>query len=465
VGSGPNGLAAAIALGREGKSVLVIEAGSTLGGGARSAELTLPGFTHDICSAIHPMAVASPFFRTLPLAEHGLEWIQPPAPLAHPFDDGTAAVLERSFEDTGKTLGRDAAAWTRLMKPLADKSETLFAEALAPPRLSRHPILLAQLGIRAGWPATWLARMRFRDRNARALFAGIAAHSIVPLGWLMTSAVGVMLGVAGHAVGWPMPRGGTQRITDALASYLCSLGGETITEWRVQSLEELPEAQVVVFDVVPRNLVKICGDRLPVGYRKSVARFRHGPGVFKLDWALDGPIPWKAQDCARAGTLHLGGTLEEIVLAERQAWDGACPDKPFVLVAQPSLFDPTRAPVGRHTAWGYCHVPNGSPIDMTGRIEEQIERFAPGFRRRILARHAMKPADFEHYNPNYIGGDIAGGAMNLSQVFTRPVLRLVPYSTGAKGIYLCSSSTPPGPGVHGMCGYFAAKAALRQFQS
>ena len=461
IGSGPNGLAAAITLAREHKSVLVIEAGRTLGGGARSAELTLPGFVHDICSAIHPMAVASPFFRTLPLDKHGLEWVHPSAPLAHPFDDGTAALLEMSLDDTGKTLGRDAQAWFRLMDPLVDAADTLFHEALGPLRLSRHPLLLAQLGWRAVWPALWLARTRFRERNARALFCGIAAHGILPLSRFMTAAIGVMLGMAGHAVGWPMPRGGTRRITDALASYFQSLGGEVITGWRVQSLDELPRASALLFDVVPRELVKICGPRLPATYRRRLQRFRHGPGSFKVDWALDGPIPWKAPACARAGTVHLGGTMEEMARSEREIWQGICPDPPFVLIAQHSLFDNTRAPAGKHTAWGYCHVPHASTEDMTDRIEAQVERFAPGFRKLILARHVMTPADLERYNPSYIGGDITGGVMDWTQTFTRPVAHPTPYATPVTGIYLCSSSTPPGPGVHGMCGYFAARAALR----
>jgi phytoene dehydrogenase-like protein len=464
IGSGPNGLSAAVTLAKEGKSVLVVEAGATLGGGARSAELTLPGFVHDICSAIHPMGAASPFFRALPLAEHGLEWIEPPAPLAHPFDDGTAAILERSFEDTGKTLGGDATAWSRLMKPLADHAATLFEEALAPLGLPRHPLLMARLGMRAVWPATWLARYCFRERNARALFSGIAAHSILPLERPLTSAIGVMLGVAGHAVGWPFARSGSQRITDALASYLHSLGGETITGWRVGSTEELPVARVLLFDTVPREMLKICGHKLPSRYRRSLERFRHGPASFKVDWALDGPIPWKAAACSRAATVHLGATMEEIADAERVIWQGICPEKPFVLIAQHTLFDPTRAPAGKHTGWGYCHVPAGSTVDMTERIEEQVERFAPGFRQRILARHVITPADFERYNPSYLGGDITGGVVDLWQTFTRPAVRVVPYSTPVQGIYICSSSTPPGPGVHGMCGYFGARAALRELR-
>ena len=461
IGSGPNGLAAAVAIAQAGCSVAVIEAEPTLGGGARSAELTLPGFVHDLCSAIHPLAVGSPFLRTLPLAEHGLEWIHPPAPLAHPLDDGSAAVLERSLEETGKALGPDAAAWQRLMGPLVRGAENLFADALGPLRLPRHPLLLTLFGLRALRSARGLADSWFRGAHARALFAGNAAHAILPLEQMLTSAIGLMLAVAGHAVGWPLPRGGSQKITDALVSYLRSLGGEVVAGWRVQGLDELPPAKALLFDVAPRNLVRICGDRFSTRYRRQLLNFRHGPGVFKIDWALDGPIPWKAAACARAATVHLGGTLEEIAATERAVWQGEHPQRPFVLVAQQSLFDPTRAPAGQHTGWAYCHVPNGSTTDMTAAIEGQMERFAPGFRDRILARSVLAPADFERHNANYIGGDIAGGVTDLWQLFTRPAPRLVPYSTPDPRIFLCSSSTPPGAGVHGMCGYFAARAALR----
>jgi phytoene dehydrogenase-like protein len=441
--------------------VLVLEAEPTIGGGARSAALTLPGFVHDICSAIHPLGIASPFFRSLVLAPHGLEWIHPPAALAHPLDDGSAGVLERSLEDTGRTLGLDAEAYRRLMAPLVAHAEALFDETLAPLRPPRHPLLMARFGLRAVRSARALAHAWFRGPHARALLAGMAAHSILPLDHPLTAAVGLMLGVAGHAVGWPVPRGGSQRIADALAAELRSLGGEVVTDWRVQSLIELPPARAYLFDTAPRHLARICGPRLPGRFRRQLERFRHGPGAFKLDWALDGPIPWRAEGCRRAATVHLGGTLEEIAAAERAVWRGQHPERPYVLVAQQSLFDSTRAPTGKHTGWAYCHVPVGSTADRTEAIERQVERFAPGFRERILARSVLRPADFERHNANYVGGDISGGVMDVWQLFTRPTLRIVPYSTPVPAIFLCSSSTPPGGGVHGMCGYFAARAALR----
>ncbi len=461
VGSGPNGLAAAIALVRAGCSVLVLEAAETVGGGTRTAELTLPGFRHDVCSAIHPLGLGSPYLRTLPLEEHGLEWIQPPVPLAHPFDDGTAALLERSVEATGETLGPDAGSYRRLMSPLVARADTLLGELLGPFRLPRHPLLLSRFGLSAILPAERLARRRFEGERARGLFAGLAAHSMLPLTASPSAAFGLMLGLLGHHVGWPVPRGGSQAIADALASYLRSLGGEIECGRPVASLEELPPARAVLLDVTPRQLIRIAGDRLPSGYRRRLERYRYGPGVFKLDLALDGPIPWQAQECARAATVHLGGTLEEIADSEAAPSRGEHAERPYVLLAQQSLFDPTRAPEGKHTAWAYCHVPNGSAVDMTGRIEAQIERFAPGFRDRVLARHAWGPAELERYNANYVGGDINGGVQDLRQHFTRPVARRVPYSTPAKGVYLCSSSTPPGGGVHGMCGWWAAQAALR----
>jgi len=461
VGSGPNGLAAAITLARAGKSVRVLEAKDTVGGGTRSAELTLPGFVHDICSAVHPLAVGSPFFRTLPLDAHGLEWIYPPAALAHPLDDGTAVVVERSIAATSETLGRDAGAYRRLMKPLVADWDKLAREFLGPLRFPRHPIAMARFGLLALWPAVTLARALFRGERARAVFAGMAGHSILSLDWPATAAFGLMLGILAHAVGWPIPRGGSQAIADALASYLRSLGGEIVTGHSVECIEELPPHRAALFDVTPRQLDRIAGKQLPEGYRRKLRGFRHGPGVFKMDFALDGPIPWKAEECRLASTVHLGGRLEEIAAAERAVWSGEHPDRPFVLLAQPSLFDPTRAPEGKHTVWAYCHVPNGSTFDMSDRIEAQIERFAPGFRDRVLARSIRTAIDMERYNPNYVGGDINGGVQDLRQLFTRPVARLVPYSTPAKGVYICSSSTPPGGGVHGMCGYHAAQAALR----
>ncbi len=462
VGAGPNGLSGAVALARAGLRVVVLEAGETVGGGARTAELTRPGFRHDICSAIHPMGVASPFWRELPLTEHGLEWIHPDAPLAHPFEDGPAVLMERDPTATGRHLGPDAAAWRRLFGDLVRHWDGLVADTFGPLGIPRHPLRLASFGLRAARPAAGLARGRFRCEAARALFAGIAAHSLLPLERPLSSAIGLMLGAAGHAVGWPMPRGGAQSLSDALASLLRSLGGEIVTGVRVGGLAEIPTRGPVLFDLSPGELLRVAGDALPSGYRRRLGRFRHGPGVFKLDWALDGPIPWRDPACARAGTVHVGGTLDELVTSERDAWQDRHCERPFVLLAQPSLFDPSRAPEGRHTGWAYCHVPHGSDRDMTEAIEGQVERFAPGFRDRILERHAMNCADFEAYNPNYVGGDINGGAADWDQLFTRPVTRAVPYATPNPRLFLCSASTPPGPGVHGMAGYHAAQAALRR---
>ncbi|HKU57616.1 MAG TPA: NAD(P)/FAD-dependent oxidoreductase, partial [Gaiellaceae bacterium] len=444
-----------------GLSVRVLEAAETVGGGARSAELTLPGFVHDVCSAIHPLGVASPFFRTLPLADHGLEWIDPPAALSHPFDDGTAAVLERTPEAAVRGLGGDAGRWRRLFAPLARDAERLLEDVLAPLHLPAHPLVLGRFGARALLPAAALARLSFRGEKARGLFAGLAAHSILPLGRPPSAAFGLMLGLLGHGAGWPFAGGGSQRISAALASYLRSLGGEIETGRRVDSLAELGETRVVLLDVTARGLLALAGERLPSGYRRGLERYRYGPGVFKLDWALDGPIPWRAEECARAATVHLGAMLEEIAASEAAPWRGEVAERPYVLLAQQSLFDQARAPAGRHTAWAYCHVPNGSTVDMTERIERQVERFAPGFRDRVLARSALAPADLERRNANCVGGDINGGAATLGQLFTRPVARLSPYTTPLPGVFLCSASTPPGGGVHGMCGYHAAQAALR----
>jgi phytoene dehydrogenase-like protein len=462
VGSGPNGLAAAIELARSGWSVIVYEAMPTFGGGARTAELTLPGFHHDTCSAIHPLGLGSPFFRSLPLHEHGLEWIHPDAPLAHPLDDGTAMLLERSFDATGQTLGRDAAAYRRLFEPFARSWDKLAQDILGPfPFPPRHPLLLARFGLPSLLPGSALARLWFRDTRARALFAGCAAHSIMSLDTPISASFGLVLGLLGHAVGWPLPRGGSQNIANAMAAYLNTLGGKIVTGSPVSNIDDLPTSRVVLFDVTPRQLVRIAGHHLPDGYKRRLQAYRYGPGVFKVDWALARPIPWKAPECARAGTVHVGGTLEEIEHSEYEMAHGRVSERPFVLVAQQSLFDSTRAPQGKHTGWAYCHVPNGWTQDMTERIEAQIERFAPGFRNLILARHTISPAQWEERNPNYIGGDINGGVQDLGQLFTRPVARLVPYSTPNKRIYLCSSSTPPGGGVHGMCGYHAARAVLK----
>jgi phytoene dehydrogenase-like protein len=461
VGAGPNGLAAAIAIAQAGRSVIVLEAKEMVGGGTRSAELTLPGFIHDVCSAVHPLAVGSPFFRTLPLDRFGLKWIYPTASLAHPLDDGTAVIVQRSIEVTSETLGVDAEAYRRMMKPLAADWPNLAYEFLGPLRFPRHPITIARFGSRALFPAATLARLAFRGERARAMFAGLACHSIMPLEHITTAAFGLMLNITTHAVGWPIPKGGSQSIANALAAYLKSLGGEIVTGCEVECLDQLPPHRAVLLDVTPRQLDQIAGDRLPPGYRRKLQGYRYGPGVFKMDFALDGPIPWTAQACAQAATVHLGGTLEEIATAERAVWRGEHPERPFVLLAQQSLFDAARAPDGKHTVWAYCHVPNGSTVDMSERISAQIERFAPGFRDRILAQVTRTSPEMESYNPNYIGGDINGGVQDWRQLFTRPVARINPYTTPTKGIYLCSSSTPPGGGVHGMCGYFAAKALLQ----
>ena len=460
VGSGPNGLAAAIEMSTAGRSVLVLEANDTVGGGARSSELTLPGFVHDVCSAIHPLAAASPFFSTLPLSEHGLEWVYPPASVAHPLDDGSAVMLEGSVEATSDALGRDAGAYRKLFGALVDDWGKLSHELLAPLRPPRHPIAMARFGLRAIRSARGLAESRFKGERARALFAGLSAHSFLPLDRFPSAAFGLVLGTTGHAVGWPMPKGGSQSISNALASYLTSLGGEIALGRRVESMDELEPSRDVLFDLTPRQLSRIAGDRLPDRYRRKLEGYRYGPAAFKLDLALDGPIPWRAPEAARAGTVHLGGTMPEVAASEAAIWRGEVSERPFTLVAQQSLFDTSRAPEGKHTAWAYCHVPNGSTIDMTDRIEAQIERFAPGFRDLILARSVRSPQEIEAHNANCVGGDINGGVQDLRQLFTRPTLRLSPYSTPAPGVYICSSSTPPGGGVHGMCGYFAARAAL-----
>ncbi|HEX4186809.1 MAG TPA: NAD(P)/FAD-dependent oxidoreductase [Solirubrobacteraceae bacterium] len=463
VGSGPNGLAAAITVARAGLSVLVREAADTVGGGTRSEQLTLPGLIHDVCSAVHPMALASPFFRELPLAEHGLELIQPPAPVAHPLNGGRALVLERSLEAAVETLGPDGRPYARLIGRTVEDWPQLEPALLGPIlRLPRHPLALARFGLRGLVPSSRLASSVFRGEEARALFAGAAAHSVLPLERLGTGSFGIVFLALAHARGWPVARGGSQQIAAALASYLRSLGGEIETGSPVNALSELPRSRIVLCDIGPRQLARLAGARVPARYGRALERYRYGPGVFKLDYALDGPVPWDAPACSRAATVHVGGKLEEIAASERAPWEGQHADRPFVLVAQQSLFDPTRAPDGRQTLWAYCHVPNGSTFDMTERIESQIERFASGFRDRILARTVTNSADFEHRNANIVGGDINGGAANLRQLLARPTVSLDPYSTPIPGVYLCSASTPPGGGVHGMCGHLAARSALRR---
>jgi phytoene dehydrogenase-like protein len=458
VGSGPNGLAAAIALATRGRSVVVREAQATIGGGARTLPLTLDGFRHDVCSAIHPLAAGSPFFRTLPLERHGLTWIHPDAPLAHPVDDGPAVILERSIEATAEHLdAADRAAWRRRFEPLASGFDDLVPELLGPlPHVPRRPLLLARFGLPALLPATWLARALFRGERARALFGGSAAHALIPLDWPASAAFGLMLTSAAHAVGWPFPRGGTQALTDALVAHLRELGGEVIADAPVDDVDEL-DARTVLFDVGPPTLLRIAGRHLPARYRRRLERFRYGPGTFKLDWALSGPIPWRDPAVGRAATVHLGGTLAELADSERAPWEGRVARRPYVLFAQPSLFDPTRAPPGKHTAWGYCHVANGAEVDMTEAIEAEVERQAPGFRDLILARHVTSPAGMVAKNANLVGGDLSGGANTAWQLLARPRI-LDPYRIpGGRDWWLCSASTPPGGGVHGMCGWQAAR--------
>jgi phytoene dehydrogenase-like protein len=464
VGAGPNGLAAAIALARAGRSVQLIEAEATVGGGCRSAELTLPGFIHDICSAVYPLGRASPFYSQLPLDRHGLRWIEPDIELAHPLDNGTA-LLFRDVRETARRLGSDAGVYQRLVGPAVRGWDVIIGQFAGPLRIPLTPRKLwvgARFGLKALQPATSLAR-RFRTPAARALLAGCAAHSMLGLFELVTGAFGLIFLASAHAVGWPVPAGGAQRISDALASHLTELGGEIARDLRITSLEQLPEHRAVLFDLAPKQVLQIAGERLARHgwYARQLRRFRYGPGAFKVDIALDGPIPWRDPEVLRAATVHVCGTFEEVAAAEGDVATGRVPERPFVLLAQQSQFDPTRAPLGQHTVWAYCHVPNGCAEDMTERIVSQIERFAPGFRDRILAISRRSPADFERYNPNYVGGDIGAGRPDIGQFFSRPAWKPDPYRTPDPSILLCSASTPPGAGVHGLCGWYAAKSALR----
>ncbi|HUS43213.1 MAG TPA: NAD(P)/FAD-dependent oxidoreductase [Ilumatobacteraceae bacterium] len=467
VGAGPNGLVAAITLARAGWDVVVFEANTRPGGGMRTEELTLPGVLHDVCSAIHPLAVGSPAFRSfaesdLPLRDHGLEWVQSPVPLAHPLDGGRAAVLHRSVDETADGLGPDAKAYRRLFGPFVEAGFDLTDGLLSPLSIPpKHPIALARYGAVGVLPAYTVARRGFDTDEAQAMFAGLAGHSILSLKAPVTAGYGLMLGILAHLVGWPLARGGSQQIADALVAVLEKLGGRVECNRRIESLAELPAADAVLLDLTPRQVLAIAGDAVPDRYRRALTRFRYGPGVFKLDWALDGPIPWTNPDCARAATVHLGGTLAEITVSESDVQVGRHPERPYVLLAQQNLFDPTRAPEGTQAVWAYCHVPNGSTVDMTDRIEAQIERFAPGFRDRIIGRHAMNTAAVEAHDANYIGGDINGGVGDLRQFVRRPALGLHPWKTPIDGVYLCSSSTPPGGGVHGMCGWHAAQEVIR----
>ena len=461
VGAGPNGLAAAIALAQAGLKTVLREAQPTVGGGLRSAELTLPGFVHDVCSAVHPLALTSPFFRTLPLDRYGLEWAQPPAALAHPLDDGSVALLERSIDATAEGLGPGGTRWKRLLEPYVRAWPALAQDVLSPPlRFPRSPFLMARFGLQALRPAAAVAR-GLRGAKAQALFAGNAAHSFLALEQPGSAAFGLLLSGAGHAVGWPIARGGSQRIADALAAHFRSLGGEILTSAPVEHIDEA-QARLVLLDLTPRQVLRVAGDRLPPWYRRALERYRYGAAAYKVDWALDAPVPWTAPECARSATVHLVGTLDEVCASEAAPSRGSVHERPFVLFVQPTLFDPTRAPAGRHTAWAYCHVPNGYTGDAATLIERQIERFAPGFRDRVLARSVLAPADLERRNANLVGGDINGGLMDLRQIFARPIARPTPYRTPVKGLYICSSSTPPGGAVHGMGGYHAARAALAE---
>jgi phytoene dehydrogenase-like protein len=460
IGSGPNGLAAAILMQQNGLSVLLIEGKETIGGGMRSAELTIPGYLHDICSAIHPLAVSSPFFQTLPLAEHGLEFIYPDIAAAHPFGDGSAAILKHSIEETASQLGIDERAYVNLIRPVVNDWRLIAADVLGPLDIPKHPIAMAEFGLKALRSASSIAKS-FKTEKAKGLFAGMAAHCMQPLTNLSSAATALVLMSAAHLKGWPLPKGGSQRIANALSSYFVSLGGKIDTNTYITSLDQLPSSNAVLFDITPRQLLQIAGHKFSSMYKWQLQRYRYGMGIFKIDWALDGQIPFTNELCRKAGTVHLGNTFAEIASSEQATWNGQNPENPFVLMAQQSLFDSSRAPEGKHTAWAYCHAPGGSTADMTEAIERQVERFAPGFRDRILAKQTMNSVQVEEYNPNYIGGDINGGAFDLGQLFTRPALRWSPYRTSAKGLYICSSSTPPGGGVHGMCGYHAAKRALK----
>jgi phytoene dehydrogenase-like protein len=436
-----------------------------VGGGSRTTELTLPGFQHDVCSAVHPLAAGSPFFRQLPLEDYGLRWIHPDIAMAHPFDDGSAAVLRRSLDATAAGLGADAEAYRKLVRPLATDWDELAGDVLGPVlRVPSHPIVMARFGLAAVRSATGLARSRFRRPQTRAMFVGLSAHANVRLDGRFSASFGLVLGAAAHAVGWPVAEGGSQAIADALTRYLEALGGEVRTCERVESLDQVGDAAAGLFDLTPRQVVRIAGERLGTRYRRSLEKFRYGPGVFKVDYALRGPVPWSAPECRRAGTVHLGGSMEEIVASEEAVGRGEDPERPYVLVAQQSLFDETRAPAGQQTLWAYCHVPNGSTADMSERIEAQIERFAPGFRKLVLARHVTSAVDFEAYEANYVGGDIGAGAYDGLQLLMRPAPRLSPYTTSDPRLFICSASTPPGAGVHGMCGYFAAQAALKRLR-
>lgn len=461
VGSGPNGLAAGLRLALEGLSVKIFEASDTIGGGMRTAELIKPGYHHDICSAIHPMAVASPFFKRLPLHTYGLEWIHPTHPMAHPLDNKPAAVLYNELQKTAFHLMEDENYYRKTVGPIRDNWDELSKDFLGPLRFPRYPLQMAGFGFKALQPASRFQK-NFQTQRAKALFAGMAAHSILPLDAIATTAIGLVFFATGHTVGWPIPKGGSQSIANALGKYFQSLGGEIETGIMVKSLDELPKSKAILFDLTPQQVSKIVGDGFPASYKQKLGKFRYGSGVFKIDYILKEPVPWKDPECRRAGTVHLGGTFDEIAASEKETDEGGHPEKPFILLTQQSLFDKLRTPDEKETLWAYCHVPNGSTVDMTGTIENQIERFAPGFKDVVEEKITMNTIDLQSYNPNYIGGDIIGGRQDIRQLFSRPVSLINPYATPADGIYFCSSSTPPGGGVHGMCGYHAANLVLRK---
>lgn len=461
VGAGPNGLAAAIALQQKGLSVKILEAKSSIGGGMRSMPLTLPGFVHDLCSAVHPMGVYSPFFKSLPLQEHGLEWVFPEFALAHPFADGKAAVLAHSLTETAQSLGIDGKAYVQFMEPLINSWDKIGKDLLGPIKIPAYPIEAAKFGVNAISSVVGLANRKFKDQYAKGFLAGLAAHSIRPLEHSVTSAIGLVLAVVGHKIGWPFPKGGTQQLANALASYFTAIGGTIETDHKVTSFKELEFARVKLFDLTPQQLLNMADLRFSSLYELQLKNYRYGPGIFKIDYALREPVPFKASACNRAGTVHIGGTIEEIAEAERNVWEGKHPQNPFILFSQHSMFDATRAPEGKHTGWAYCHVPAGSTVDMTGAIEKRIEVFAPGFRDVVMERHVMNTQDLQTYNSNYIRGDITGGVTDIWQLFTRPTIRVSPYTTPLPDVYICSSSTPPGAGVHGLCGFYAAQRAAK----
>ncbi|HET9408197.1 MAG TPA: NAD(P)/FAD-dependent oxidoreductase [Candidatus Sulfotelmatobacter sp.] len=462
VGAGSNGLAAAIVLAQAGVHVDVLEAEATPGGATRTMELTLPGFRHDFGSAVYPLGAGSPFFASLPLADYGLQWIHSTAPLAHPLDDGTAVILERDLKENESSLGHDGRTWTNLVEPFVDRWDEFAPEVLRPlPAIPRHPWLMARFGMNAFYSAQAIAA-RFQSERTQALFAGLAAHSFLSLDEILSGAFGLLMAIPAHAVGWPIPRGGSQSLTEALCKYLSTFGATLTTSSRVEDLKSLQGYDVILCDLTPKQLLKIAGDRLSNSYRRTLQKFRYGPAAFKVDYALSSPIPWEARDCSLAATVHLAGTFDEIAASEKAARHGQDSPRPFVLLVQPTLFDPSRAPAGQHIAWAYCHVPNASSLDMLPKIEDQIERFAPGFRECILARHVLSPSDLESMDANLVGGDISGGVIDMRQFLFRPSARR--YATSASDLYICSSSTPPGGGVHGMCGYHAAKMALSRMK-